>query len=120
MDGPTDHGQSFWVSVFQLKLRMILTRMWLSQQALHACFGGMLTSRSVDIVLWPLKLWKIWPLARLIKRQRLNLRYLLGLDAVDLRMYFDLASLWEGWTKTGCWGWTVIRSKRLVLPRWWC
>ena len=38
-------------------------------------------------------------LARLIKRQRLNLRYLLGLDAVDLRMYFDLASLWEGWTK---------------------
>ena len=29
-------------------------------------------------------------LARLIKRQRLNLRYLLGLDAVDLRMYFDL------------------------------
>ena len=28
-----------------------------------------------------------------------NRRYLLGLDAVDLRMYFDLASLWEGWTK---------------------
>ncbi|QNI48817.1 beta-glycosyltransferase/ family 2 [Synechococcus sp. A15-60] len=38
-------------------------------------------------------------LARLIKRQGLRLRYLLGLDAVDLRMYFDLASLWEGWTK---------------------
>ena len=27
------------------------------------------------------------------------MRYLLGLDAVDLRMYADLASLWEGWTK---------------------
>ena len=38
-------------------------------------------------------------LARLIKRQGLRLRYLLGLDAVDLRMYVDLASLWEGWTK---------------------
>ncbi len=38
-------------------------------------------------------------LARLIKQRGFRLRYLLGLDAVDLRMYVDLASLWEGWTK---------------------
>ena len=29
---------------------------------------------------------------------------MLGLDAVDLRMYQDLASLWEGWTKNWCLG----------------
>jgi len=38
-------------------------------------------------------------LARGIKGGGFRLRYLLGLDAVDLRMYADLASLWEGWTK---------------------
>ena len=38
-------------------------------------------------------------LARLIKAGGFRLRYLLGLDAVDLRMYADLASLWEGWSK---------------------
>ena len=38
-------------------------------------------------------------LARCIKSSGLRLRYLLGLDAVDLRMYADLPSLWEGWTK---------------------
>ena len=38
-------------------------------------------------------------LARRIKSSGLRLRYLLGLDAVDLRMYADLPSLWEGWTK---------------------
>ncbi|MEC8732621.1 MAG: glycosyltransferase family 2 protein, partial [Cyanobacteriota bacterium] len=38
-------------------------------------------------------------LARAIKGGGHRLRYLLGLDAVDLRMYSDLASLWEGWTK---------------------
>ena len=38
-------------------------------------------------------------LARLIKGAGFRLRYLLGLDAVDLRMYADLPSLWEGWTK---------------------
>jgi hypothetical protein len=38
-------------------------------------------------------------LARRIKQSGYRLRYLLGLDAVDLRMYKDLASLWEGWTK---------------------
>ena len=38
-------------------------------------------------------------LARRIKAGGHRLRYLLGLDAVDLRMYADFASLWEGWTK---------------------
>ena len=38
-------------------------------------------------------------LARGIKAGGYRLRYLLGLDAVDLRMYADLPSLWEGWTK---------------------
>ena len=38
-------------------------------------------------------------LARAIKGGGYRLRYLLGLDAVDLRMYSDLAALWEGWTK---------------------
>ena len=38
-------------------------------------------------------------LARAIKGGGHRLRYLLGLDAVDLRMYSDLAALWEGWTK---------------------
>lgn len=38
-------------------------------------------------------------LARAIKAGGYRLRYLLGLDAVDLRMYSDLAALWEGWTK---------------------
>ena len=38
-------------------------------------------------------------LARRIKGAGLRLRYLLGLDAVDLRMYSDFAALWEGWSK---------------------
>ena len=38
-------------------------------------------------------------LARAIKAGGHRLRYVLGLDAVDLRMYTDLAALWEGWTK---------------------
>ncbi len=38
-------------------------------------------------------------LARRIKAAGYRLRYQLGLDAVDLRMYADLPSLWEGWTK---------------------
>ena len=38
-------------------------------------------------------------LARAIKAGGYRLSYLLGLDAVDLRMYADLAALWEGWTK---------------------
>ena len=43
-------------------------------------------------------------LARRIKTGGYRLRYLLGLDAVDLRMYADLAALWEGWTKNWCLG----------------
>ena len=43
-------------------------------------------------------------LARTIKAGGYRLRYLLGLDAVDLRMYADLAALWEGWTKNWCLG----------------
>jgi len=43
-------------------------------------------------------------LARRIKTGGFRLRYLLGLDAVDLRMYADLAALWEGWTKNWCLG----------------
>ena len=38
-------------------------------------------------------------LARRIKGSGYRLRWLLGLDAVDLRMYRDLAALWEGWSK---------------------
>ena len=38
-------------------------------------------------------------LAGRIKHAGFRLRYLLALDAVDLRMYTDLAALWEGWTK---------------------
>ena len=38
-------------------------------------------------------------LARRIKADGYRLRYLLGLDALDLRMYADLSALWEGWTK---------------------
>jgi hypothetical protein len=38
-------------------------------------------------------------LARRIKGAGYRLRYLLGLDAVDLRMYADFAALWEGWSK---------------------
>ena len=38
-------------------------------------------------------------LARQIKANGYRLRYLLGLDAADLRMYADFGALWEGWTK---------------------
>jgi glycosyltransferase involved in cell wall biosynthesis len=38
-------------------------------------------------------------LARRIKGSGFQLRYLLGLDALDLRMYADFAALWEGWSK---------------------
>jgi len=43
-------------------------------------------------------------LAQRIKSAGMRLRYVLGLDAVDLRMYQDFASLWEGWTKNWCLG----------------
>ena len=38
-------------------------------------------------------------LARRIKGSGRRLRYLLGLDAAELRMYADFAALWEGWSK---------------------
>lgn len=38
-------------------------------------------------------------LARRIKQGGHRLRYLLALDAIELRMYSDFSSLWEGWTK---------------------
>jgi glycosyltransferase involved in cell wall biosynthesis len=38
-------------------------------------------------------------LARRIKAAGYRLRYLLGLDAAELRMYPDFAALWEGWSK---------------------
>ena len=38
-------------------------------------------------------------LARTIKTSGFCLRYVLGLDAVDLQMYPNLSALWEGWTK---------------------
>ena len=38
-------------------------------------------------------------LARRIKAAGLRLRYLMGLDALELRMYADFAALWEGWSK---------------------
>lgn len=38
-------------------------------------------------------------LARRIKASGHRLRYLLGLDAAELRMYEGFAALWEGWTK---------------------
>jgi len=38
-------------------------------------------------------------LARRIKGSGRRLRYLVGADLLDLRMYRNLAALWEGWTK---------------------
>lgn len=38
-------------------------------------------------------------LARRIKGSGRRLRYLLGVELLDLRMYRNLAALWEGWTK---------------------
>ncbi len=38
-------------------------------------------------------------LARLIKSSGYKLKFILGLDAVLIRMYSNFASLWEGWSK---------------------
>lgn len=38
-------------------------------------------------------------LARCIKHQGLNLRYVLGLDLIAVSMYSSWSALWEGWTK---------------------
>ena len=38
-------------------------------------------------------------LARQIKEGGYRLRYVLGIDAVDLQMYANFEALWEGWSK---------------------
>ncbi|MBD2256440.1 glycosyltransferase family 2 protein [Pseudanabaena sp. FACHB-2040] len=38
-------------------------------------------------------------LARQIRAKGLTLRYVLGVDLIDLRMYSSFGALWEGWTK---------------------
>ena len=38
-------------------------------------------------------------IARRIKEGGFRLRYVLGIDAVDLQMYANLQALWEGWSK---------------------
>ncbi len=38
-------------------------------------------------------------LARLVKGSGLNLRFMLGIDLIKVRMYQSFAGLWEGWTK---------------------
>jgi len=38
-------------------------------------------------------------LARLVKGQGLNLRFMLAIALVKVRMYQSFATLWEGWTK---------------------
>ncbi|MEE3718408.1 glycosyltransferase family 2 protein [Tumidithrix elongata RA019] len=38
-------------------------------------------------------------LGRLVKQNKLKLRYILGLGLVKVRMYQNFAALWEGWTK---------------------
>jgi hypothetical protein len=52
-------------------------------------------------------------LARRIKSQGLRLRYLLGLDVLELRMYPNLAALWEGWSKNWFLGLDSSVSKAL-------
>ncbi len=38
-------------------------------------------------------------LAKKIKSSGFNLRFLLGLDEIEVRMYSNFENLWEGWTK---------------------
>ncbi|WP_296444804.1 glycosyltransferase family 2 protein [Vulcanococcus sp.] len=52
-------------------------------------------------------------LARRIKGAGLRLRYLLGLDVLELSMYADLAALWEGWSKNWFLGLDSSVSKAL-------
>ena len=103
---------------FQSKPRTILNLMWPSQQAFmqfrrsaYEQIGGH-QALAAEVV-------EDLALARLIKRQGLRLRYLLGLDAVDLRMYVNLA-LWEGWTKNWLLGLDGDPIKALVRLLWWC
>lgn len=52
-------------------------------------------------------------LARAIKQRGLSLRYLLGIDLLELRMYPDFSALWEGWTKN--WHLGLNRNPLLTL-----
>ncbi|MCP9841378.1 glycosyltransferase [Synechococcus sp. J7-Johnson] len=52
-------------------------------------------------------------LARAIKERGLTLRYLLGVDLLELRMYPDFSALWEGWTKN--WHLGLNRNPLLTL-----
>ncbi len=52
-------------------------------------------------------------LARAIKQRGFRLRYLLGIDLLELRMYPDFRALWEGWTKN--WYLGLNRNPLLTL-----
>ncbi len=52
-------------------------------------------------------------LARAIKQRGFRLRYLLGIDLLELRMYPDFSALWEGWTKN--WHLGLNRNPLLTL-----
>lgn len=52
-------------------------------------------------------------LARAIKQRGFRLRYLLGIDLLELRMYPDFRALWEGWTKN--WHLGLNRNPLLTL-----
>ncbi|WP_255102429.1 MULTISPECIES: glycosyltransferase family 2 protein [unclassified Synechococcus] len=52
-------------------------------------------------------------LARAIKERGFTLRYLLGVDLLELRMYQDFSALWEGWTKN--WHLGLNRNPLLTL-----
>ncbi len=49
-------------------------------------------------------------LARLIKDSGLKLTFLLGLDAINLRMYSNISELWEGWSKN----WFIGLDRNIV------
>lgn len=52
-------------------------------------------------------------LARAIKERGLRLRYMLGIELLELRMYPDFSALWEGWTKN--WHLGLNRNPLLTL-----
>ena len=52
-------------------------------------------------------------LARAIKERGLKLRYMLGIELLELRMYTDFSALWEGWTKN--WHLGLNRNPLLTL-----
>ncbi len=60
-------------------------------------------------------------LARKVKSSGYNLKFLLGLDAVRVRMYSNLSELWEGWTKNWYLGLdkSIIKSLSASLVVFW-